>query len=131
EKLNATTLESIQGYIPNVQVQSFANVSHGAVFNIRGMGVIEPDPYAGTTVVVVEDGVPQFFNMTAFLDTFDLDRVEVLRGPQGTLFGANSTGGVVQVINRAPQYDEVAIRAEASFGNYDLLEMRTAINVPL
>ena len=130
EALQTTTLENIQGYVPNVQIQSFANVPHGAVFNIRGMGVIEPDPYAGTTVVVVEDGVPQFFNMTAFLDTFDIDRVEILRGPQGTLFGANSTGGVVQVVNRAPS-GETGGKISASYGNYNSLELRGAIDFPI
>ena len=72
DRMHATTLESLQGYIPNLQVHAFANVSHGSAFNIRGMGVIEPDPNGGTTVVIVEDGVPQFFNMTSFLYTFDI-----------------------------------------------------------
>ncbi|RME62157.1 MAG: TonB-dependent receptor [Alphaproteobacteria bacterium] len=130
DSLHATNLEALQGYIPNVQIQSFANVSHGAVFNIRGMGVIEPDPYAGTTVQVVEDGVPQFFNMTALLDTFDIDRVEVLRGPQGTLFGANSTGGVVQVVNRKPT-GELGMRAEASIGNYDMIKVKGSLDFPV
>ena len=125
DQIHATTLEALQGYIPNMQVQSFANVSHGSAFNIRGMGVIEPDPNGGTTVVVVEDGVPQFFNMTSFLDTFDIARVEVLRGPQGTLFGANATGGVVQVINTAPS-GESGAKIEIGMGNYDLVEVKAA-----
>jgi len=127
DQIHATTLEALQGYIPNMQVQSFANVSHGAAFNIRGMGVIEPDPNGGTTVVVVEDGVPQFFNMTSFLDTFDIDRVEVLRGPQGTLFGANATGGVVQVVNTAPS-GESGAKIEIGMGNYDLVEVKAAVD---
>ena len=127
DQIHATTLESLQGYIPNMQVHSFANVSHGSAFNIRGMGVIEPDPNGGTTVVIVEDGVPQFFNMTSFLDTFDIDRVEVLRGPQGTLFGANATGGVVQVVNAAPT-GEAGAKVDISFGNYDLVEVKAAVD---
>ena len=96
EALGAVTIQGMRGYIPNVQIQNFSNTPHGAVFNIRGMGVIEPDPYGGTTVVVTQDEVPQFFNMVSLLDTYDIERVEVLRGAQGTLFGANSTGGVIQ-----------------------------------
>jgi len=129
-QIHASTLEALQGYIPNMQVHSFANVSHGSAFNIRGMGVIEPDPNAGTTVVVVEDGVPQFFNMTSFLDTFDIERVEVLRGPQGTLFGANATGGVVQVVNTAPS-GELGAKVEIGFGNYDLVEVKAAADFPV
>ena len=130
DNLHASTLETLQGYIPHAwSVILLRNVPHGAVFNIRGMGVIEPDPYGGTTVVV-EDEVPQFFNMTAFLDTFDIDRVEVLRGPQGTLFGANSTGGVIQVINQAPT-GEFGGKVEATYGNYNALELKGVVDLPL
>ena len=45
--------------------------------------MIEPDPYAGNTVSIVVDGVPQFFSMGALLDLFDVERIEILRGPQG------------------------------------------------
>jgi iron complex outermembrane receptor protein len=130
DQLHAVTLEGLQGYVPNVQIQQFANTPHGAVFNIRGMGVIEPDPYAGTTVVVVQDEVPQFFNMTALLDTYDLERVEILRGPQGTLFGANSTGGVVQVVTRGPSGD-FGVNLEGTYGNYDLFEVKGAMDFPI
>ena len=130
ENIHAVTLEALQGYIPNVQIQQFANTPHGAVFNIRGMGVIEPDPYAGTTVVVVQDEVPQFFNMTSLLDTYDLARVEILRGPQGTLFGANSTGGVVQVVTNKPSGD-FGVQAEATYGNYSTFEFKGAVDFPI
>lgn len=131
DQLGAVTIEALRGYVPNVQIQQFSNTPHGAVFNIRGMGVIEPDPYAGTTVVVTQDGVPQFFNMTSLLDTYDLERIEVLRGPQGTLFGASSTGGVIQALTRRPDLDEFGGEIYASYGNYDRLDVRGAINIPL
>ena len=86
-------LESLQGLVPGAQIGQFANTPHGAVFNIRGMGAIEPDPYAGSAVLVTIDGVPQYFNMTSLVDLFDVERVEVLRGPQGTLFGASCSIG--------------------------------------
>ena len=94
-------LESLQGLVPGAQIGQFANTPHGAVFNVRGMGAIEPDPYAGSAVMVTIDGVPQYFNMTSLVDLFDVERVEVLRGPQGTLFGANTTGGVVNIVTKA------------------------------
>ena len=131
DALGAVTIQGMRGYIPNVQIQNFSNTPHGAVFNIRGMGVIEPDPYGGTTVVVTQDEVPQFFNMVSLLDTYDIERVEVLRGAQGTLFGANSTGGVIQAVSRRPQTDERSFDAYASYGNYDRVDVRGAINLPL
>lgn len=131
EALGAVTIEALRGYIPNVQIQQFSNTPHGAVFNIRGMGVIEPDPYAGTTVIVTQDGVPQFFNMVSLLDTYDIERIEVLRGPQGTLFGASSTGGVIQAVTRRPDLSEFGGELFVSYGNYDRIDLRGAINVPL
>ena len=131
DALGAVTIQAMRGYIPNVQIQNFSNTPHGAVFNIRGMGVIEPDPYGGTTVVVTQDDVPQFFNMVSLLDTYDIERVEVLRGAQGTLFGANSTGGVIQAVSRRPQTDEFGIDAHTSIGNYDRRDLRAAFNLPL
>ncbi|MCY3640849.1 MAG: TonB-dependent receptor, partial [Gammaproteobacteria bacterium] len=131
DALGAVTIQGMRGYIPNVQIQNFSNTPHGAVFNIRGMGVIEPDPYGGTTVVVTQDEVPQFFNMVSLLDTYDIERIEVMRGAQGTLFGANSTGGVIQAVSRRPQTDERSFDAYASYGNYDRVDVRGAINLPL
>ncbi|MCC6941043.1 MAG: Plug domain-containing protein, partial [Novosphingobium sp.] len=93
--MNVTTLQALQGSVPNVQIDNFANTPNNAVFTIRGIGVIEPDPYAGNTVSIVVDGVPQFFSMGALLDTYDTGRVEILRGPLGTWFGAHTPGGGV------------------------------------
>ncbi len=132
DALGAVTIQSMRGYIPNVQIQNFSNTPHGAVFNIRGMGVIEPDPYGGTTVVVTQDDVPQFFNMVSLLDTYDIERVEVLRGAQGTLFGANSTGGVIQAVSRRPDTGSgFGMDAQASIANYDRIDLRGAVNLPL
>lgn len=86
----AVTLQGLQGAVPNVEIGTFSNTPNTAVFTIRGIGVIEPDPYAGNTVGIVSDGVPQYFSMGALLDLYDVDRIEILRGPQGTLFGANN-----------------------------------------
>ena len=64
-------------------------------------------------------------------DFLDLERIEVLRGPQGTLFGQNSTGGAINVITKAPTIDEVYGTADLTLGNYDLVRARGAINVPM
>ncbi|MGE3598724.1 MAG: TonB-dependent receptor [Dehalococcoidia bacterium] len=130
DALHATTLQGLQGSVPNVQINNFTNTPNNAVIFIRGVGVIEVDPFAGNTVSVVQDGVPQYFSYGALLDLFDVDRIEVLRGPQGTLFGANSTGGVINVVTRAPT-GEFGGHAEASYGNYNRLDLKAALDVPL
>ncbi|MGD9713043.1 MAG: TonB-dependent receptor, partial [Thermomicrobiales bacterium] len=128
--LHASTLQGLQGTVPNIQIGNFSNTPNTAVFTIRGIGVIEPDPYAGNTVGIVVDGVPQYFSMGALVDLYDIDRIEILRGPQGTLFGANTTGGVVNVINNAPT-NQLEGKFNASFGNYDHLTVGAVANVPL
>jgi iron complex outermembrane recepter protein len=130
EKAHVVNLEALTGSIPNVQINHFSNTPTGAVFNIRGMGVIEPDPYAGQTVTVVVDGVPQVFNMTSLPDLFDVERIEILRGPQGTLFGANTTGGVVNIVTKQPNGRSEGT-AMASIGNYNRLDANVALNFPI
>lgn len=127
---NVTTLQALQGTVPNVQIDNFANTPNNAVFTIRGIGVIEPDPYAGNTVSIVVDGVPQFFSMGALLDTYDTGRVEILRGPQGTLFGANTTGGVVNVVTNQPT-GEFGGEVRATYGNWNRVDINGSIEAPI
>jgi iron complex outermembrane receptor protein len=131
EALHAVTLQGLQGSVPNVQIGNFSNTPQSAVFTIRGIGVVEPDPYAGNTVGIVVDGVPQYFNTGALIDLYDIDRIEVLRGPQGTLFGANTTGGVVNIANVQPKMDQFGGKVDLSYGNYDHIQAAGALNVPL
>jgi iron complex outermembrane recepter protein len=128
--LHAGTLQGLQGTVPNVEIGNFSNTPNTAVFTIRGIGVIEPDPYAGNTVGIVTDGVPQYFSMGALLDLYDVDRIEILRGPQGTLFGANTTGGVVNVVNAQPT-DKFEGKLDLSYGNYNHFNVGAVVNVPL
>ena len=128
--MQVTSLQALQGSVPNVQIDNFANTPASAVFTIRGIGVIEPDPYAGNTVSIVVDGVPQFFSMGALIDTYDLERVEILRGPQGTLFGANTTGGVVNVVSGQPT-GEFGGYVKAAYGNWDRFDLSGSIEMPL
>ncbi len=131
EALHAVDLQALQGSVPNVEIGTFSNTPNTAVFTIRGIGVIEPDPYAGNTVGIVTDGVPQYFSMGALLDLFDVERIEILRGPQGTLFGANTTGGVVNVVNAQPELGKLGGKFNASYGNYKHLTVGGVLNAPL
>ncbi|WP_159982256.1 MULTISPECIES: TonB-dependent receptor [unclassified Novosphingobium] len=131
ENLQATSLQALQGSVPNIQINNFSNTPNTAVYTIRGIGVVEPDPYAGNTVSIVVDGVPQFFSMGALLDIYDVDRIEILRGPQGTLFGANTTGGVVNVINGQPEMGKFSGRVEGAYGNYNRFDAKATVNIPL
>jgi iron complex outermembrane recepter protein len=128
--MQVTSLQALQGTVPNVLIDNFANTPNNAVFTIRAIGVIEPDPYAGNTVSIVVDGVPQFFSMGALLDTYDVNRVEILRGPQGTLFGANTTGGVVNVVTSQPK-GEFGGYIKAAYGNWKRFDVSGSFEMPI
>lgn len=130
ERSQVNNIQALANSIPNVQINSFSNSPDSAVFTIRGVGVNDADPYVGTTVSVVVDGVVVGVNTAALLSLFDIERVEILRGPQGTLFGANTTGGVVNVITRQPT-GKFGGDAQVVYGNYNRLDLNAAINVPL
>ena len=116
--------------LPNVQINSFSNSPDSAVFTIRGIGVNDADPYVGTTVSVVVDGTVVGVNTAALLSLFDIERIEVLRGPQGTLFGANTTGGVINVVTKRPT-GEWGGEAQLAYGNYNEFVANAALNIPL
>lgn len=130
ENLNITDLQGLRGSVPNVQIDQFTNSPNSAVFTIRGIGVADADPYAGNTVSVVVDGVPQYFNMVSLLDLFDIERVEILRGPQGTLFGANSTGGAVNVVTKQPT-GEWGGKARVTMGNWGRRNINLSADFPI
>lgn len=123
-------LQALSGAVPDVEIGHFANVPTSAVISIRGMGEIEPDPYAGSAVQVVMDGVPLLFNLIQLPNLFDIQRIEILKGPQGTLFGANTIGGVVNIVTRQPtgHYDA---RAQVTVGNYSRTDADLAVDFPI
>src|SRR5690606_5388763 len=84
----------------------------------------------GNTVSIVVDGVPQFFSMGALLDMYDVERVEVLRGPQGTLFGANTTGGVVNVMTARPT-GRFGGYLKGNVGNWNRFDITGSIEAPI
>lgn len=99
--------------------------------SIRGVGnenyTISGDP----GVAVHSDGVYVARAAAGLFDLFDISRVEVLRGPQGTLYGRNATGGVINVIPNAPDPKAFAAYAAAEYGNYDHIRVEGMVNAPL
>lgn len=112
EALKVRDLTSLSYSAPNVQLEDVGTSRGVANFSIRGLGVNSSIPSTDPTVGVFVDGVYLGINNGLVLDLFDLESVEVLRGPQGLLFGRNTTGGAVLVNTGNPTSD---FRAKARF----------------
>lgn len=100
---------------------------------IRGIGTEGINSNAGgdPSVALFLDGVYIGRGGAAPIELYDLERVEVLRGPQGTLFGKNVVGGAVVMTSRRPSLDESFIGVDGTFGNYDRVELLGRFNVAL
>ena len=116
--------------VPNLVGSNNVGLGSATSFFLRGVGQDESlatsDPAIGTYV----DGVyiARQINNNAFL--YDMDRIEVLRGPQGTLYGRNTSGGAVKVITRKPE-DELKGYVDLAYGDYDAYTGRAMINAPI
>jgi len=131
ERFQYKDLKDLNGAIPNVEFTQITNVALNLAPTIRGVGITNnPDPYTGTEVAVVIDGVVQGTRLLGLSDQFDVERIEVLRGPQGTLFGADTLGGVVNVITRPPT-GEFGAYGTVTAGNYNEFNVAAAVNFPL
>lgn len=122
-----TDFKDIGKLAPSVQITDDNSVIH---VTVRGIGTYSNDESQDSSVVVNVDG--EYLNRGEVMNAalFDLDRVEVLRGPQGTLYGRNSTGGAVNFITRKPG-DKLAFNADASYGNFNTVKINAGVDVPL
>lgn len=121
----------IQAVTPNLQYTSgFSGSSAGANFFIRGIGQLDFISTSDPGVATFIDGVYMARTVGAALDTADIERIEVLKGPQGTLFGKNTIGGVINITTAkpGPELDGMAELTAGNFGRYD---GRFMANVPV
>ncbi|WP_444917840.1 TonB-dependent receptor [Microbulbifer sp. JMSA003] len=123
EALQTRDLQSLSFKMPNVQLEDVGTVKNTANFTVRGLGVNSSIPSIDPTVGVFVDGMYLGVNAGVVTDVFDLEGIEVLRGPQGLLFGRNVTGGAV-VVKTARPTDEFSARVKVS--TTDNLDVVTA-----
>ena len=131
EQSAVRNLSDLNGYAPNVYIGRDGGRSNGANINIRGISPTRSDDNSfDAPIAVMIDGVHLGSNAGQILENFDLERVEVLRGPQGTLFGKNTVGGVVHVVRSRPT-GELGGRFKATAGENGQLELRGVLNASL
>ena len=105
EVARVETISDIGLLVPNAQLQPHGTVANGTLFNIRGIGTSSSIPSDDPAVGVFVDGVIVALLNGQNLDTFDLESAEILRGPQGTLFGRNVTAGAVLLRTERPSFE--------------------------
>ena len=130
-KLQAVDLSGIQGAVPNVNlVQGRGSTSNANIF-IRGVGQPDALQTFDPAVGIYVDGVYFSRIQGALFNLFDVERVEVLRGPQGTLYGKNTIGGAVNVVSRKPDPNASHALANFTYGSYDQLLGNAYVSVPI
>ena len=125
-----TSFVDLSAIAPGVNIAK--NEGFKTVITIRGVGnEANQNAIANPSVSYHLDGIYVASPFALQTDFLDLERIEVLRGPQGTLFGQNSTGGAINVITQAPTTDGVFGSADLTVGDYNLIKARGAINIPV
>jgi len=121
-------LVDIQQVAPSVAINTY---NRSTFINIRGVGIAQSAPTSNPGVAFYSDGQLLPHEMFIAQSFFDIASIEVLRGPQGTLTGQNSTGGAVYVRTNQPTFDAVSGYADVTVGERNWLKTGAAINVPL
>ena len=127
-----TEIGKLDQFVPNLVLNestTYSNVTNAAVY-IRGIGQNDFTPVIDPGVGIYVDGVYLGRSVGAVLDIVDVDRVEVLRGPQGTLFGRNTIGGAISLSSKKPDR-EFGGKVDVKYGTDDRFNVRGSVNIPL
>lgn len=121
----------LQAYVPNLNLGTNTGTSNAARIFLRGIGEDESrglvEPAVGTYV----DGVYMGRLVGSLFDLVDLEQIEVLRGPQGTLYGRNSNGGAIKITSKRPDTEGFAANGKLTIGNNERLDLKGVVNMPI
>ncbi len=129
-RANATNISDVGRLAPSVALQTPASVPGFANFAIRGIGASGSTFSIDPAVNIVVDGMVYDFQGAVIIDTFDAEAVEILRGPQGILFGRNTTGGAVSVRTKRPT-NEFQASGQITHGNYNYTQASGMVSGPI
>ena len=126
----ATDIRSLNQLAPSLLVSSTGTESNGSA-RIRGIGTVGDNPGLESSVAVFIDGVYRSRTGVGLNELGEIERIEVLRGPQGTLFGRNASAGLINIISKKPNMVESEGYAEATYGNYDFIRVGGGVTGPI
>jgi iron complex outermembrane receptor protein len=124
-------LTDIAASIPGLVVNSFNSDPAAVRLFIRGIGQNDVQLTQDPSVALYLDGVYIGSSFGSGFEGVDIERMEVLRGPQGTLYGRNATGGAVNLVTRRANTEAVEVRQDFTTGNMGIFKSRTMLNIPL
>ena len=125
----ANDIRQLNQLAPSLLVSSTGSEANGSA-RIRGIGTVGDNPGLESSVAVFIDGVYRSRTGSGLNDLGELDRIEVLRGPQGTLFGRNASAGLLNIITKKPSFTFGAT-GEATYGNYNFVRLSGSITGPI
>jgi len=131
--LNALGIDNsnaIASQVPNLNIQSITGEGNQPAFFVRGVGLNDYNTNNAGPIAIYQDGAIVSSPSAQTFALFDVKRVEILRGPQGTLYGRNATGGAINFISNKPT-DTLEGRFEVTAGNYSLIKTEGALGGPL
>ena len=131
EKQGVVNVQNIGSVSPSFSASNAQTASGTVVLRIRGVGTTSNNIGFESAVGIFVDGAYQSRPGIALGEFVDVERVEVLRGPQGTLFGRNTSAGALNITNKRPDLNEFGGFVNATYGNYDHMSIQGAINAPL
>ncbi len=131
DKQGVVNVQNITQVSPSFSTSNAQIASGSVVLRIRGVGTTSNNIGFESAVGIFVDGAYQSRPGIALGEFVDIERVEVLRGPQGTLFGRNTSAGALNITTRRPDLNEFGGFVNGTYGNFDLINVQGAVNAPI
>lgn len=126
-----TNIVDVGAVAPNTTIARNPSSSSTSMIYIRGIGNDSSSLVTETPISQYLDNVYVGRNVGALFDLIGIDRLEILRGPQGTLYGRNSTGGAIKIVTSRPEIGSFSASGDYTIGSFDRRDLRAKINIPL
>ena len=130
ELTGASDVRQLNQVAPSLLVSSTSSEAGAGVARIRGIGTVGDNPGLESSVGIFIDGVYRSRTGVGLTELGALDRIEVLRGPQGTLFGRNTSAGLISIITAKPRF-QTEVSGQVDIGNYDLRRVEVSATGPI